>query len=302
MHRVRNGRIGGSRPEAREQGEQFLGKADVAERPFSQTVKNGRFSLGDFVVLVSCALFAEPFCHAAADAFLQGHYDKAALGFTLGVPAGLIGGSFHWWKRRLGTTARKAAVPISLIFGVIGAILAFAYIADPEMYRPATVPVASKSVQQPLGPSGAIRESVYLLNIEFESDNNTLPLAITGIVAQNVDRLRIVVDSSPRFRNAYAAPQTIEIKDFYDQLRGSRIYAQLAYKADKPGPAGSRYFWGDPANNFPIMPLNRIRIVIIGDKGEQDLFYLVVQGLADEPITLVPERDLNWVAEWKDKK
>ena len=118
-----------------DQSERSSEKVTVAEPLPEKIAENGKFSLGDLVVLVSCALFAEPFCHAAADAFLHGDYGKAALGFGLGVPPGLIGGSFHWWKGRLGATARKLAVPVAMGLGAIGIFLAFAYVAGPEMFR-----------------------------------------------------------------------------------------------------------------------------------------------------------------------
>jgi hypothetical protein len=105
------------------------------------SVNNDRFSPGDLVVLISCALFAEPFCHAGADAFLHEHYDKAALGFLIGLPPGIAGGSFHWWKKYLNAAWRKITVGTAIALGIVGAVLVFAYVAGPEMYRRATVPV-----------------------------------------------------------------------------------------------------------------------------------------------------------------
>jgi len=118
----------------------------VAER----TVENGRFSLGDLVVLISCALFAEPFCHAAAAEFLAGHFDKAALGFTIGLPPGFAGGTFHWWKKWIGKTAQQAAIPIAVTMGIVGAMLAFAYIAGPDIYRRATAPATPATPNLPV--------------------------------------------------------------------------------------------------------------------------------------------------------
>jgi len=104
--------------------------------------KSDQFSLGDLVVLISCALFAEPFCHAGADAFLHEHYDKAALGFTIGLPPGIAGGSFHWWKKYLSAATQKIALATAIVLGIAGVVLAFAYVAGPEMYRRATEPQA----------------------------------------------------------------------------------------------------------------------------------------------------------------
>lgn len=117
------------------------------------------FSAGELIVLISCALFAEPFCHAAADAFLHEHYDKALLGFAIGLPPGLAGGSYHWWKRYLSVAARKAVIPTALVLGTIGIVLAFAYVAGPEMYRRAMTPSAGSAA--PAAPSSPTQVSPH---------------------------------------------------------------------------------------------------------------------------------------------
>ena len=215
-----------------ERGERPSERATVAD----STTDRGRFSPGDLVVLISCALFAEPFCHAAADAFLHEHYDKAALGFAIGLPPGLAGGTFHWWKTYLGTAARRTAVPVAMALGVVGIISAFTYIAGPEIYRRATipieVPVATGFTQQQVDDK--ISRAVSNLNLQVTEANRQRDAAQREANAlrqqiQNAPASQVNLDT-PRVYTRLTIPEIRAIYENRTPLQGDILFADEAGK------------------------------------------------------------------------
>jgi hypothetical protein len=59
------------------------------------------FPWRELVVLAFCSLLASPFCSAGAKLMLDGEYMRGIVGFAIGVPIGVVGITFHWWKDRI---------------------------------------------------------------------------------------------------------------------------------------------------------------------------------------------------------
>ena len=232
--------------EAAEQSERSSEKVAVSEQSAS-TTENGRYSLGDLVVLISCALFAEPFCHAAADAFLQEHYAKAALGFGVGMPAGLIGGTFHWWKGRLSQPVQRMAVPVAMVLGLIGLILVFFYVAGPDIYRRATMPIASAPISVPttsLGPPPMSQR--YYSAAEKEELANRIS---TTYQVLNSDMLELAEQWLGVYSHAFASKQDAE--QFLKEIDALHVKTLTAHKK----------LWQDTVNGNPNFSIELRKLI-----------------------------------------
>lgn len=146
----------------------------------------------------------------------------------------------------------------------------------------------------------------FLKNIQYGWGDAQIPLSISGIVATTTDRLRIVLDVSsplPGLGTTFYPAQFVSIKDLKDEIvRGVRVEVQLIFGAvNAPNPGfGPAYFWGDPKKNYPVMPMNKVRVRLIGGHGEeQHIYFFAIAGLGGQPITVLPEADLDWVNQWR---
>jgi hypothetical protein len=96
------------------------------------------FSLDNVIVFIACECFAVPLNIAAGEAFVAAHYDRAGVGWGIGVPLAVAGFTFHWWKNKTPAfrdwTYRQARRWWYVPFAA-----AFIYVTGPEMYRRATV-------------------------------------------------------------------------------------------------------------------------------------------------------------------
>ena len=90
----------------------------------------------DVIAAAIGTLIAAPLCDASWHAIVtEARYTRGIIGLLVGIPAGIAGFTYHWWKSKLLNVARYA-----IIWGPLAILLAFAYVAGPEMYRRATEP------------------------------------------------------------------------------------------------------------------------------------------------------------------
>jgi hypothetical protein len=81
-------------------------------------------------------LIAAPLCDASWHAIVtEAEYIRGAVGLLVGIPTGVAGLTYHWWKTKLPEVGRN-----SLVWGPLAVLLAFIYVAGPEIYRRATLP------------------------------------------------------------------------------------------------------------------------------------------------------------------
>jgi hypothetical protein len=101
----------------------------------------------DLAVFAASELFAVPICHAGWEAIVSGqHMDRGFIALLVGIPIGLAGASFHWWKTHLERRYRqwlRAAAPRLVIATLL---LAFVYVTAPEIYRRATEPPSFSNI------------------------------------------------------------------------------------------------------------------------------------------------------------
>ena len=122
--------------------EDFERGVEELEPPKAATAASHKFSLDDMMVFVASECFAVPLNIAAGEAFVGGHFDRALLGWGLGVPLGILGFTFHWWKGYLSAPKREWIKTQAARWWAVPLLLAFAYVAGPEVYRRATKPIA----------------------------------------------------------------------------------------------------------------------------------------------------------------
>ncbi|MET4170829.1 hypothetical protein ABIB99_001911 [Bradyrhizobium sp. LA6.1] len=146
----------------------------------------------------------------------------------------------------------------------------------------------------------------FLRNIQYGWGDAQIPLTLSGSVATTTDRLRVVLDvSSPMLGlgMSFQPAQFVLIKELKDAIvRGGRIEVQLVFRAvNSPNPGFSpAFFWGDPEKNYPVMPMNKVRVRLIGGHGdEQHIYFFALAGLGGQPITVLPESELDWVHQWR---
>jgi hypothetical protein len=99
-----------------------------------------RFSLTDVVVLVIGECLAVPFCIAGGEAFVNGHFPQAGVGFGAGIPLAIAAATFSFWKGWIGDQAQQAITQHATWWLPVAVLLAFAYVVGPDIYRRATSP------------------------------------------------------------------------------------------------------------------------------------------------------------------
>ena len=108
----------------------------VAEQPHRK-----RFSFTDLVVLVVSECLAVPLCIAAGEAFVNGHYVDAGIGWLTGIPLAIIGASSYWWSKWFGDKTRDRIITQAIRWAPVAILCAFAYVVGPNIYRRAVEPV-----------------------------------------------------------------------------------------------------------------------------------------------------------------
>jgi hypothetical protein len=88
-------------------------------------------------------------CHAGWDQIVSGdHIERGTVAYLLGLPLGVAGISFHWWKDRIPVGARDSILRNADRWWPAALIMAFIYVAGPILYQRM---VASISTPRPLG-------------------------------------------------------------------------------------------------------------------------------------------------------
>lgn len=66
-------------------------------------------STEEFIVAAVCGLIAYPLCEAGWHEIVAGgDITRGIVGLLFGVPIGLIGLSYHWWKGKIGLIGKAA--------------------------------------------------------------------------------------------------------------------------------------------------------------------------------------------------
>ena len=105
----------------------------------------------DIVVAIVCELVAVPLCHASWEAIVAGNdILRGIVGLAFGLPIGVAGLTFHWWKGRISRITDAA-----VYWWPIAIVLAFAYVCGPAIYRRSQQPspsIIAKAVTDAVAP------------------------------------------------------------------------------------------------------------------------------------------------------
>jgi hypothetical protein len=120
----------------------------------------GRFSWRDLAVFVVSEGVAVPLCIAAGDAFVHRDWIGTAIGWGPGLPLLVFGAAFpfsrHWIKPETAALIQKRAIN----WAPVVALLAFAYVVGPNIYRRAIV-------AEPLSTPTAMASTTNAVNLSF---------------------------------------------------------------------------------------------------------------------------------------
>ncbi len=112
------------------------------ESPSTEVRKSPSGSEGPFADVFAgalCVLIAIPICDASWQAIVtENAISRGAVGLVFGLPIGVLGLTFHWWKSRLQKIGEAA-----IYWWPIAIVLPFVYVAGPEIYRRAVEPTPS---------------------------------------------------------------------------------------------------------------------------------------------------------------
>jgi hypothetical protein len=98
-----------------------------------------KFNTADIVVFAVCELTAIPLCHAGWEAVVSDHHlPRGIAAIVIGLPIGLLGASFHWWKDKIARPRREWIQKQALQWWPAAFLLFFLYVTGPEIYRRAT--------------------------------------------------------------------------------------------------------------------------------------------------------------------
>jgi hypothetical protein len=97
----------------------------------------------DLAVFAVSQLLAIPLCNAGWDAVVStnvnsDHFFRGIAAIVAGLVLGIIGASFHWLKRKISVSAREWIRIQANRSWPLAALVAFAYLVGPTMYRRAT--------------------------------------------------------------------------------------------------------------------------------------------------------------------
>jgi hypothetical protein len=88
----------------------------------------------DIIVGAICGLIAIPICEASWHAIVtDGEIARGVVGLSFGLPIGLVGLSYHWWKDKTRFIGEAA-----IYWWPIAVVVAFIYVCGPIIYRRST--------------------------------------------------------------------------------------------------------------------------------------------------------------------
>ena len=104
----------------------------------AQEGDNKRFSTVDLVVFVVSECLAVPLCIAAGEAFVNGHYIDAGIGWATGIPLAIFGATAYWWRKWFSDETRARLTKQAIWWSPVALLCAFIYVVGPNIYRRAT--------------------------------------------------------------------------------------------------------------------------------------------------------------------
>jgi hypothetical protein len=163
------------------------------------------------------------------------------------------------------------------------------------------------------GPCAPINRKpgpVYLKEIGL----GTLPdvLTLQGAAAVTDERLRVFVDYS-EYRNGWMPKSRAFIGEIKEPVKGKIERLQLVYPGTRPDGGTINLWWGNPSENHAVsQPYNpgipaiivRGRIAILGSKGEQHYYFMLVREAETKGpyVGVIHEHDLgDWIGVWEDE-
>jgi hypothetical protein len=224
----------------------------------------------DVIVGVIGGLVAVPLCDASWHAIVtEAEYTRGLAGLLVGLPVGIAGLTFHWWKDKVRWLHWIGAQSIYWLPAVIG--MAFVYVAGPEIYRRAIQPATSTG--QMASPPSALPQAQYLNSFRISSKNasDEHPIVVSGKFVVDVDDLAISVlwsDMNGQHRTpiGHSGPHS----------KDEEISINVVTATDVTNPNGSTLFWGDPKDGHPVpnQPLTQALpiftcVILKGALGEQ---------------------------------
>jgi hypothetical protein len=106
------------------------------------SAESAKFNAADIGVFGICELIAVPLCHAGWDAVVSDeHLARGIAALMMGLPLGLLGASFHWWKEKISTSKSEWIQHQANRWWLAAFFLAFIYLAGPNIYLRSTTPV-----------------------------------------------------------------------------------------------------------------------------------------------------------------
>jgi hypothetical protein len=263
-------------------------------------MSRGPFTLADGVVFVVCELIAVPLCHAGFDAIVNDeHLLRGIAAVAVGLPIGIVGAGYHWWKDRLQWLGNAA-----IYWWPIAVILAFVYLAGPSIYkrsRPEVPPTVTpsgytqaqldKAVTDATTPlrrriselEGAARlppspppPPVYLADAGLIEAEPLLKFPATGKALMLTGRINEDINGKVAVYVDYGRERVPlgEISGTKNEKRELPVIEIVNLEND---PTLRAFYWGDATNkrSFPVEPtpvqLLAICIVLRGDKGDQQV-------------------------------
>ena len=232
------------------------------------------------------------------------------------IPVMLLGGGFIFWgvwgwyndRRESYGKPRRTLDQSQIIIGSLLVAATFLVIAAiAYAWKPSTGMVGA-SLNAGLfnsgqGTGGASEKPAklrpqYLKNISFRFEKDK-PLIMTATPSTTTDHpLRIFVDYAwPAGNGAWNKSPRIYINEIQEAFKQQRVQVQLAYKPK----TSSRFvgYWGDQNQDSPVEAISRVRVVILGDGKEAQHIYFMLFENSDRQLRVVPEADLEWIAQWK---
>jgi hypothetical protein len=107
------------------------------------TSSGSLFSMDNVVVVVTSELIALPFCFNGADGFMSNDWLKTAKGFGIGLPIGILGLTYPFWRTRLKKPTQDWIRNDARRWWPVALLLAFGYVLGPDIYQRATKPIAA---------------------------------------------------------------------------------------------------------------------------------------------------------------
>jgi hypothetical protein len=89
-----------------------------------------KFTLADVVVFAVCELIAIPLCDASWHAIVtDGQTIRGVVGLVMGIPVGIAGFTFHWWK----DGAKTWLLNLCKDWWPLAAVVLMAYVVNPSL-------------------------------------------------------------------------------------------------------------------------------------------------------------------------